>query len=175
VVEGARLESVYTSKGYRGFESLSLRKYSVSDLEITRLNYEFISDYAFWLKSIRNCNHNSTMKYLANFKKVVLICVKKGWLHKDPFQGFKLAKREVEHPFLTESELREISSKQFATERLNYVKDIFLFSCYTGLAYADVKKLMPSPLIPKSCRTVSCFSFSFRFTTPPQRTGRAMM
>jgi integrase len=81
------------------------------------------------------------MKYLANFKKVVLICVKKGWIHKDPFQGFKLAKREVERPFLTESELREISSKQFATERHNYVKDIFLFSCYTGLAYADVKKL----------------------------------
>lgn len=123
-----------------------LWKYNGSDLEITRLNYEFISDYAFWLKSIRNCNHNSTMKYLANFKKVVLICVKKGWLDKDPFQGFKLAKREVERPFLTESELQEISFRQFATERLIYVRDIFLFSCYTGLAYADVKKLKRSEI-----------------------------
>jgi site-specific recombinase XerD len=84
------------------------------------------------------------MKYLANFKKIVLICVKNGWLQKDPFTGFKLAKKEIEWPFLTEQELQTIASKQFATERLNYVRDIFLFSCYTGLAYADVKKLKRS-------------------------------
>jgi hypothetical protein len=52
----------------------------------------------------------------------------------DPFTGFKLAKREIERPYLSEKELQTIASKQFATERLNYVRDIFLFSCYTGLA-----------------------------------------
>jgi len=81
------------------------------------------------------------MKYLANFKKVVLICIKNGWLLKDPFIGFKLTKREVERPFLTESELQDITNKEFATERLSLVRDIFLFSCFTGLAYSDVKKL----------------------------------
>lgn len=116
-------------------------KYNVPDLNITKINYEFISDYGFWLKSVRNCNHNSTMKYLSNFRKIVLICIKNGWLQRDPFLGFKLTKREVERPFLTGNELQAISSKQFKTERLNYVKDIFLFSCFTGLAYADVKKL----------------------------------
>jgi site-specific recombinase XerD len=119
-------------------------KYDVPDMEIRKLNHEFISEYAFWLKSIRKCSHNTTMKYLANFKKIVLICVKNGWLQKDPFTGFKLAKREIERPFLTEKELQTITSKQFAAERLNYVRDIFLFSCYTGLAYADVKKLKRS-------------------------------
>jgi integrase len=113
-------------------------------MDITELNYEYISEYAFWLKSIRNCSHNTTMKYLANFKKIVLICIKNGWLPSDPFTGFKLAKKEIERPLLTEQELQTISSKQFATERLNYVRDIFLFSCYTGLAYADVKKLKRS-------------------------------
>lgn len=82
------------------------------------------------------------MKYLANFKKVVLLCIKNGWLHKNPFIGFKLTKREVERPFLTETELQQIVLKEFPTERLTLVRDIFLFSCYTGLAYADVKKLM---------------------------------
>jgi site-specific recombinase XerD len=119
-------------------------KYGVPDMDITKINYEFVSDYAFWLKCVRNCNHNTTMKYLANFRKIVLICMKHGWLQKDPFLGFKLTKREVERPFLTESELQEIACKQFKTERLNYVKDIFLFSCFTGLAYADVKKLKRS-------------------------------
>ncbi len=76
-----------------------LWKYKLSDLDVTKLNYEFINDYAFWLKSVRNWNHNSTMKYLANFKKVVLICIKNGWLQKDPFIGFKLTKREVERHF----------------------------------------------------------------------------
>lgn len=116
-------------------------KYNKSDFDITKLNYEFISEYAFWLKSIRNCNHNSAMKYLANFKKVVLICIKNGWLLKDPFLGFKLSKREVERPFLTQTELQQIAVKKFPTERLECVRDVFLFSCFTGLAYADVKKL----------------------------------
>jgi site-specific recombinase XerD len=119
-------------------------KYQVSDMDITSLDYEFISEYAFWLKSIRNCSHNTTMKYLANFKKIVLVCVKNGWLQKDPFTGFKLTKREVERPFLNQTELQRIASKQFPSERLNYVRDIFLFSCFTGLAYADVKKLKRS-------------------------------
>lgn len=121
-------------------------KYKVHDLDIAKLNYEFISHYAFWLKSIRNCNHNSTMKYLANFKKIVLICLKNGWIQKDPFVNFKLTKREVDRPFLTSQELKDISEKKFAIERLNLVRDIFLFSCYTGLAYADVKKLKRSEI-----------------------------
>ena len=78
------------------------------------------------------------MKYLANFKKIVLICIKNGLLQSDPFTGFKLAKKEVDWPFLNQTELQMIASKRFPTERLNYIRDIFLFSCFTGLAYADV-------------------------------------
>ena len=121
-------------------------KYKVPDMDITKLNYEFISEYSFWLKSVRNCNHNSTMKYLANFKKIVLICLKNGWLQKDPFLGFKMTKKEVERDYLTEEELQSIALKQFHSERVNQVRDIFLFSCYTGLAYADVKKLKRSEI-----------------------------
>src|SRR5689334_4744769 len=70
-------------------------KFKLDDIEISKVNYEFISDYAFWLKTKRNCNHNSTMKYLANFRKIVLLCIKNGWLQKDPFIGFKLTRRQV--------------------------------------------------------------------------------
>jgi hypothetical protein len=86
------------------------------------------------------------MKYLTNFKKIVLICLKNGWINKDPFIGFKLSKHEVERPFLTDLELQQIALKTFSGNRLNYVKDIFLFSCYTGLAYVDVKKLKRSEI-----------------------------
>lgn len=63
-------------------------KYRVSDRELTRLSYKFLSDYEFYLRSVRRCAHNSTVMYLSNFKKVVLECVKRGWLVKDPFYGF---------------------------------------------------------------------------------------
>jgi site-specific recombinase XerD len=121
-------------------------KYQLQDLDINKLDYSFIADYAHWLKTIRHCNHNSTMKYLGNFKKIVLLCFKNGWLSRDPFAGFKLTRREVERPFLSEEELQAMASKVFPTERLNYVRDIFLFSCFTGLAYADVKKLKRSEI-----------------------------
>lgn len=121
-------------------------KYNVDDFDIQKLDYNFISSYAFWFKSVRNCNHNTTMKYLTNFKKMVIICIKNGWLNKDPFMGFKFSKRDVERPFLTDTELLIISLRKFNAARLALVRDIFIFSCYTGLAYADVKKLRRSEI-----------------------------
>ena len=52
-------------------------KYGTSDMDIKKLNYEFISQYEFWLKTVRNCNHNSTIKYISNFRKIVNGCMKK--------------------------------------------------------------------------------------------------
>jgi site-specific recombinase XerD len=118
-----------------------LWKYKLKDFPILQLDYGFITDYEFWLKGVRNCSHNTTMKYLANFKKIVLICVKNQWLPRDPFLGYKMTKREVIRDFLNEEELKKIASKKFYTERLERVRDLFLFSCHTGLAYADVLKL----------------------------------
>lgn len=116
-------------------------KYQKQDIELKKLDYEFISEYSFWFKSIRKCSHNTTVKYLSNFKKIVLSCVKSGWLDKDPFYGFKMVKKEVERPYLTGAELREIIELKTGIERIDNVRDIFVFSCFTGLAYIDVKNL----------------------------------
>lgn len=116
-------------------------RYGIADMDIQQLNYEFITDYEHWLKTVRNCDHNTTMKYLANFKKIVLVCVKKKWLAGDPFAEFRMTKRKKKRNPLSQFELNIIASKVFSSARLTTVRDIFLFSCYTGLAYADVKKL----------------------------------
>lgn len=121
-------------------------KFRVYDIEINKLNYEFIADFEFYLKSVRKCGHNSAVKYLSNFKKIVLQCVKKGWLPKDPFYGFNMATKEVVRDILTQDELQRIWQKQFKTERLKVTRDIFLFSCYTGLAYVDVHRLSRSDI-----------------------------
>jgi site-specific recombinase XerD len=106
-----------------------------------------ISQYSYYLKSIKDCQYNTTMKYLTYFKKIVLLCVKYGWLDRDPFTAFKMNRKEVEKPFLTEHELDAIAAKKFPSERLTNVRDLFLFSCYTGLAYADVKKLRNDEIV----------------------------
>ena len=116
-------------------------KYGVSDLDIKKLDYEFVSQYEFWLKSVRNCNHNTSIKYISNFRKIVNRCIRNGWLDRDPFVGFKMTKREVIPEFLTEHEIKIIVKKKFASDRLNEVRDVFIFCCYTGLAFVDVEKL----------------------------------
>jgi site-specific recombinase XerD len=133
------LERYETS--FRHTQEFMKWKYKIEDIDVKKLNYEFIADYEFWLKSQRKCDHNTTVKYLSNFKKIVHICIKNGWLDRDPFVGFKMTKREVERPFLVEEELNRIINKKFLAPRMNQVKDIFIFCCYTGLAYADVEKL----------------------------------
>lgn len=116
-------------------------KYRQDDIALKSVNYEFASDMEFWLKSERKCGHNSAIKYIANLKKIINICLKNGWIDKDPFFGFKLSKREVIRQFLTAEELQTLIDKQIAIERLAQVRDIFVFSCYTGLAFIDAFQL----------------------------------
>jgi site-specific recombinase XerD len=121
-------------------------KYQVTDIDIEAINHEFITSYEFYLRSERKCNNNSAVKYIKNFKKIIRICLANGWLNKDPFINYKPKVKEVIREFLTEDELNTLIAKQFSAERINQVKDIFIFSCFTGLAYADTKKLKPSEI-----------------------------
>ncbi|MBX9785244.1 MAG: site-specific integrase [Chitinophagaceae bacterium] len=116
-------------------------KYNISDIDIKKIDHAFITDYEFYLRSVRKCNNNTAVKYIKNFGKIIRICIANGWLDKSPFANYKSKVKEVERTFLSEEEIQVLASKEFATERLNQVKDIFLFSCFTGLAYIDVKKL----------------------------------
>lgn len=81
---------------FRQTEEFVQYKYQTADIAILDLDFEFISDYAFWLKSVKNCEQNSVIKYIRNIKKIVLDCIRKGWLQRDPFIGFKLVQKEVQ-------------------------------------------------------------------------------
>lgn len=116
-------------------------KYKRSDFEIKKLNFEFIKDYEFYIKTVRNCSHNTAMGYLKKLKKIIRLCVAKDWLIKDPFTAHKITFQETHRIILTKEELQVIKSKPLATQRLEQVRDIFLFSCFTGLSYSDVAKL----------------------------------
>lgn len=121
-----------------------LWKYNVSDFDILKIDHAFITDYEFYLRTVRNCANNTAVKYIKNFNKIIKICLANNWIERNPFANYKSKVKEVERVYLTENEIQEIINKDFGTDRLSLVRDIFLFSCFTGLAYIDVKNLTKS-------------------------------
>lgn len=122
-------------------------RYKVLDFPIRSIDHQFITEFEYFLKVVRKCSHNTAIKYLTNFKKIVRICFGNGWITKDPFYNYKFNLIEVEREILTEQEIQAIADKEFATSRLSQVRDIFLFCCFTGLAYSDVKKLSKNHVV----------------------------
>ncbi|AQX50868.1 recombinase [Elizabethkingia anophelis] len=118
-------------------------RHTIQDIDIRKIDHAFIMDYEFYLRNTRKCNNNTAVKYIKNFRKIINICIANGWLDRDPFVNYKSKIREVERSYLTQEEVHTIYSKVFATDRLNIVRDIFVFSCFTGLAYIDVRNLTP--------------------------------
>ena len=122
-------------------------KYNVSDMDIRSVNHAFITNYEFYLRSERKCANNSAVKYIKNFGKIIRICLANGWIEKNPFLNYKAKIKEIDRVFLTELELQKVIDKELRTTRLIQIRDIFVFCCFTGLAYADVKKLNKSQIV----------------------------
>lgn len=116
-------------------------KYKAKDLELRKVDHAFVCDYDFYLRSVCGCSNNSTLKYIKQLKKVIRACLAHGWIERDPFLHYKGKVKQLERVYLTEEELKAIAEKKQVTERLSQVRDIFLFCCLTGLAYADVQQL----------------------------------
>lgn len=116
-------------------------KYNRSDVGLKEIDYLFITDFEVYLQTTGGCSHNTTAKFMQFFKRIVIIAKNNGWLVKDPFANYKIRLKKVDRGYLTQEEVEAIMAKQFPTKRLEQVRDIFVFSCFCGLAYIDVKKL----------------------------------
>lgn len=122
-------------------EEFLVWKTGKADIGITKIDFPLITDFDFYLRSVKKVNNNTAVKYVRNFRKIIKICLSNEWLEKDPFVRYEGKMKEVHTEFLTEDEVARIYNKQFRTSRLELVRDIFIFCCYTGLAYADVQAL----------------------------------
>lgn len=127
----------------RHTEQFLMHTYRKQDMYLDELNRQFILDYEFYLKSVRRCNQNTVSKYLKNFKKIVRQALDKEWLDKDPFAGIKFKFEHVNREFLEMREVEKIVQKEIDIPRLDQVRDVFVFCCFTGLAFTDVKQLTP--------------------------------
>ncbi|MCK0124538.1 site-specific integrase [Gelidibacter sp. F2691] len=139
------LERYKTAKKH--IENYIIKEYKAKDISVKDVDHKFITGFEYYLKTTRNCAHNSAIKYITNFKKIIRIAYANDWINKDPFVHWKAKLKIVDREFLTEKELQTLVEKEFRIDRLNHVKDIFVFCCFTGLAYADVKKLSKNNIV----------------------------
>lgn len=145
VLKFGTMKNYYTTEKY--LNKYLNRKLKVNDIYLKQLNYRFIIDFEQYLRTYRNSkkqlmlSNNGVMKHLERFKKMINLAVKLEWMLKNPFNQFQLKFDKYDRQYLSERELELIEKTYFNNDRLEKVKDCFIFSCYTGLFYIDVKEL----------------------------------
>lgn len=147
-LEWGTLKNYFTTRTY--FHLYLKDIYHVKDIPLSQLNYRFLTGFEKYMKERTSldpknpCGQNTIMKHIERMRKVVNLAIKNEWLDKDPFVKFQASFIRKDREFLTASELETIETKTLSFRNLQYVKDIFVFSCYTGLAYIDAYNLTPN-------------------------------
>lgn len=151
ILEWGTMKNYYTIQKY--IKKFLKDKYGTNDKYLSELNYKFIIDFEFFLRRLKNkqgkfaLQNNGVMKHLERFFKMINLSLKHEWIDKDPFHAYKLKFEKTEREFLTKHELQRIEESCFTRSSLHTVKDLFVFSCYTGIAYIDVMQLTPENII----------------------------
>ncbi len=116
-------------------------KYNVSDIPIRDLTPILLENFYLYLRKECQCKNNSSMKTMQRLRKIVYFAKNMGETMADPYQSFRVHFESVDREILTQEEIDTIYNKEFITARLEQIRDVFIFSCYTGLSYIDVAKL----------------------------------
>ncbi|MCR8668662.1 site-specific integrase [Aestuariibaculum sp. M13] len=127
-------------------------KLATTDVKLGELSYGLIVDFEYFLKSYqpedhqRKMSHNTAMKHLQRLRKMVTMAYHMEWIEKDPFVRFKTSFENKRREYLSEMELRSLEKFNSKVDRLILVRDLFLFSCYTGISFIDIHDLTPEQI-----------------------------
>lgn len=131
----------------RHFSDFLDKQYKRNDLKLTELTYLVIREFDLYLRTVVSQNSNTATKTMKTFKTITLLGQKMGVLLHDPFMNHRFHLEPVNRGFLTDEEILLIANKEIGIPRLELVRDIFIFSCFTGLAYIDVSNLTPDHIV----------------------------
>ena len=129
------------------FSNFLRDKYGRSDIRLSELGYIVIHDFDIYLRTVVGQNPNTATRMMKTFKTITILGRKLGVLHHDPFLNIRFHMEPVNRGFLTDEEILKIANKDFGIGRLELVRDVFVFSCFTGLAYIDVYNLTPENIV----------------------------
>ena len=144
-VEAATLQKYNVCKKH--FSNFLRDKYGRSDIRLSELGYIVIHDFDIYLRTVVGQNPNTATRMMKTFKTITILGRKLGVLHHDPFLNIRFHMEPVNRGFLTDEEILRIANKDFGIGRLELVRDVFVFSCFTGLAYIDVYNLTPENIV----------------------------
>lgn len=122
-------------------------KFKRKDIQLKEIQYSFITDFEYYLKTEKKFMATTTYKSIERFRRIIRVAVAMNYLIKDPFMLYKTKKPKKEIVYLSENELEKIENHKFASERLQQVSDMFIFCCYTGLAYQEMANLKTENLV----------------------------
>jgi site-specific recombinase XerD len=125
---------------------IMLKKKS-DDIELNEIDYRFVRDFEHYLKTDRGVKINTAVHMVKKLRTVIKIAYEIGWINRDPFIAYRSRHEEVHREYLTGVELNLLATKRLESKRLVVVRDLFLFSCYTGLSYADTIKLKRTDIV----------------------------
>lgn len=113
----------------------------LEDIILENINHAFICGFEVYLRVTAHCAHNTTAKFLQFFKRIIILALNNGYVTKNPFSEYQIKLQKVDRGYLTKEELQKIIEKKFDIKRLELIKDLFVFSSFTGLSYIDIKNL----------------------------------
>jgi site-specific recombinase XerD len=116
-------------------------EYRLSDISLKEINHRFITGFERFLLTERGCAKNTTAKYMQFFKHIIIVALKNEWIYKNPFSEYTITIEHVDRDYLTEEEIEILMRQKFSTKCLERLRDVFVFCCFTGLSYIDVKNL----------------------------------
>lgn len=151
VLSPGTMKNYYTTERY--IKKFLKEKLHTSDVFLAQLDFKFITDFEFFLRKNKliekqkQLENNGVMKHIERLRKMVTLATKLGWVDRDPFMQYKLKFKKVDKDYLTDEELKILENKDGLIPRLHYVRDLFVFGCYTGLSYIDAINLRKGDII----------------------------
>lgn len=145
VLKPGTMKNYYTTANY--LNEFLESNLGVDDIRLSQLDYKFITDFEHFIRTYRAkiprriCKNNGTMKHQERLMKMVNLAVKLEWVLKDPFKNYQLKYLKTEKQYLSERELQLLEHTTFRHKTMESVKDLFIFACYSGLSYIDLKEL----------------------------------
>lgn len=116
-------------------------RYNLTDMPVKDITVSFVDEFYLYIRNNTECNHNSTLKFLQRVRTILYFAKNSGLVFNDPFCNFRFRYDKVDRGYLDQDELDVLYTKKLPSSRLSQVRDIFIFSCYTGLAYVDIFEL----------------------------------
>lgn len=135
------------SYAYNDVTSFIRLHFCKKDIPLKELSLNFLEEFEYYLKTEKNNKQVTLNKTIQRFRKAIKKAISEGYIEKDPFMMYKVTRTKKEIVFLTEEELFKFENHTFAQPRLNIIKDLFIFCCYTGLAYNEMSSLKKEHIV----------------------------